>query len=306
LIEFAPPRQLNRSTASNFMSSIKKYDEEKMTRRDFICGAATIVAGVSMFSSEAMSQQSNVPVTKALDDPNVIHGKVTFKSGADTIDGYLSRPKAKGRYPIVIVVAGNVISEEYIPNTTAILAQGSFVGLAPNIFSLQTDSMSAEEKRKIFTTQITDERVFADIQAGIDFLKRQSFVKRKHIGITGFCFGGRIALMFAAQSKEIDAVVPFYGTLRLPPDANRAVNPFDIVSKIKAPVQGHYALRDAGITQPDVKKFFNVLQEQGTRTELYNYDAEHGFFAYTRPVYNAQAAKLAQNRMLEFFKKHLK
>lgn len=281
-------------------------DKEKITRRDFLCGAASTIAVVSVLNAEVMSQQSNVPVTKALDDPNVIHGKVTFKSGADTIDGYLSRPKAKGRYPIVIVVAGNAISEEYIPNTTAILAQGGFVGLAPNIFSLQTDLMSAEEKRKIFITQITDEHVFQDIQAGIDYLKGQSFVKRKHIGITGFCFGGRIALMFAAKSKEIAAVVPFYGTLRLPPEANRAVNPFDVASKIKAPVQGHYALKDGGITQSDVKKFFEMLQAQGTRAELYNYEAEHGFFAYTRPVYNAETAKLAQNRMLEFFRQHLK
>ncbi len=281
-------------------------DKENITRRDFLCGAASMIAGVSMLNSEVLNQQTNAPVIKALDDPNITHGKVTFKSGADTIDGYLSRPKAKGRYPIVIVVAGNTISEEYIPNTTAILAQGGFVGLAPNIFSLQTDSMSADEKRKIFITQITDEHVFRDVQAGIDYLKKQPFAKRKRIGITGFCFGGRIALMFAANSKEIDAVVPFYGTLRLPPEANRPVNPFDVASKIKAPVQGHYGLKDTGIAQSDVKKFFEMLQAQGTQAKLYNYEAEHGFFAYTRPVYNAEAAKLAQNRMLEFFRQHLK
>jgi carboxymethylenebutenolidase len=281
-------------------------DKGTFTRRDFLCGAASMLAGVSMLNPEGLSQQISAPVIKALDDPNITHGKVTFQSGADMIDGYLSRPKAKGRYPIVIVVAGNAISEEYIRNTTAILAQGGFVGLAPNIFSLQTDSMSAEEKRKIFTTQITDQHVFRDVQAGIDYLKRQSFVKRKHVGITGFCFGGRISLMFAASSKEIDAVVPFYGNLRLPPEFNRPVNPFDIVSRIKAPVQGHYALTDTGIPQSDVKKFFEMLQAQGTRAELYNYEAEHGFFAYTRPTYNAGAAKLAQTRMLEFFRQHLK
>jgi carboxymethylenebutenolidase len=281
-------------------------DKGKFTRRDFLCGAVSMIAGASMLNPEGLSQQTSAPVIKALDDPNITHGKVTFKSGAGTIDGYLSRPKAKGRYPVVIVVAGNAISEEYIRNTTAILARGGFVGLAPNIFSLQTDSMSAEEKRKIFTTQITDEHVFRDIQAGIDYLKRQSFVKRERVGITGFCFGGRIALMFAARSKEIDAVVPFYGNLRLPPEFNRPVNPFDIVSEIKAPVQGHYALRDTGIAQSDVKKFFEILQAQGTRAELYNYEAEHGFFAYTRPTYNAEAAELAQNRMLEFFRQHLK
>ncbi len=288
------------------MSNAEEQNKENLTRRDFICGAAAIVAGISMLGSEVLSQQSNVPTVNALDSPNITHGTVTFKSGTDTIDGYLSRPKAKGRYPVVIVVAGNRISEEYISNTTAMLAQGGFVGLAPNIFSLQTDSMSAEEKRKIATTEITDEHVFRDIQAGIDYLKKQSFVKRKRIGITGFCFGGRIALMFAARSKEIDAVVPFYGTLRLPPEANRPVNPFDVVTRIKAPVQGHYALKDTGIEQSDVKKFFEMLQAQGTKTELYNYEAEHGFFAYTRPVYNADAAKLAQRRMLEFFQKHLK
>jgi carboxymethylenebutenolidase len=281
-------------------------DKGKFTRRDFLCGAASMIAGVSMLNPEGLSQQTTAPVMKALDDPSITHGKVTFKSGADMIDGYLSRPRAKGRYPIVIVVAGNTISEEYIPNTTAILAQGGFVGLAPNIFSLQTDSMSAEEKRKIFNTQITDEHVFRDVQAGIDYLKRQSFVKRERVGITGFCFGGRISLMFAARSKEIDAVVPFYGTLRLPPEFNRPVNPFDIVSGIKAPVQGHYALSDTGITQSDAKKFFEILQAQGTRAELYNYEAEHGFFAYTRPTYNGEAARLAQTRMLEFFRQHLK
>lgn len=277
-------------------------DKEKVTRRDFLCGATAIVAGVSFLNSEGMSQQQNAPLAKALNDPKITHGKVTFRSGVDAIDGYLSRPKAKGRYPIVIVVAGNTISEEYIRNTTAILAQGGFVGLAPNIFSLQTDSMSPEEKRKVFITQITDEHVFRDVQAGIDYLKEQPFVKRGRIGITGFCFGGRIALLFAAKSNEIGAVVPFYGTLRLPPEANRPVSPFDVVSRIKAPVQGHYALKDTGITQSDVLEFFKMLRAEGTRAELYNYEAEHGFFAYTRPTYNAEAAQLAQNRMLDFFK----
>lgn len=288
------------------MSSAEEPKKDVLTRRDFLCGATAIMAGVSIFNSDVPSQGTNAPVIKALDDPTIRHGKVTFRSGTDTIDGYLSRPKARGRYPLVLVVAGNKISEEYIPNTTAILAQGGFVGLAPNIFSLQTDSMSAEEKQKIFRTEITDEHVFRDLQAGIDYVKKQSFVKRRRVGVTGFCFGGRIALMFAARSREVGAVVPFYGTLRLPPEANRPIGPFDVVDRISAPVQGHYALKDAGIEQADVKKFFEMLQKQGTKTELYNYEAEHGFFAYTRPVYNADAAKVAQSRMLRFFEKHLR
>ena len=70
-----------------------------------------------------------------LDDPKVTHGPVTFKHGGkDYIDGYLARPVAEGRYPAVVVIPGNVITEEYIPNTCAALALAGFVGLAPNIF----------------------------------------------------------------------------------------------------------------------------------------------------------------------------
>jgi len=70
-----------------------------------------------------------------LDDSRAQHGRVVFKhNGMDTIDGYLARPKAEGVYPAVLVIAGNKISEEYIPNTCAALALAGFVGLAPDIF----------------------------------------------------------------------------------------------------------------------------------------------------------------------------
>jgi len=172
------------------MSSAEEQNKENLTRRDFLCGAAAIVAGVSMLGSEVMNQQSNVPVVKALDNPNITHGKVTFKSGTDTIDGYLSRPKAEGRYPIVIVVAGNRISEEYIPNTTAILAQGGFVGLAPNIFSLQTDSMSAEEKRRIATTEITTSMFFGTFRLALIISKNNHSLSASVLALPAFALAG--------------------------------------------------------------------------------------------------------------------
>jgi len=281
-------------------------DNEQVTRRHFLCGATATIAGISLFDSGTISQERETGLIKALNDPNIVHGLVRFRSGTETVDGYLSHPKAAGRYSVVIVVPGNTISEEYIANTTAILAQAGFVGLAPNIFSLQTDSMSPEQKREVFTTKITDEHVFGDIQAGIDYLKEQPFVEHGRIGIAGFCFGGRVALLFAARSDQVGAVVPFYGTLRLPAEANHPLSPLDVANRIKAPVQGHYALKDSGIRQSDVQELFKILRSQDTPAELYNYDAEHGFFAYTRPVYNDAAAKLSRNRMLDFFKRYLK
>jgi len=264
-------------------------------------------AGFCVLNCETFAQRTESPNTPlALNDGTVVHGRVSFKSGPDDIDAYLAHPKKKGRYPIVIIVTGSSIGDEYIRNMTAMLAQEGFVGIAPNIFSLQKDTMTLDEKRKVFAEQITDERIFQDLQAAIDYLKTQNFIKRGKIGITGFCFGGRCALMFAARSKEIGAVVPFYGNLRTPPFANRKEDPLDVSNKIKAPVQGHYAQNDAEIPLEQLNRFQESLKTAGTEVEMFTYDAPHGFFAYNRPTYNADAAKLAWSRTVEFLRRRLK
>ena len=276
------------------------------TRRDFIARITTIT-GFCLLGCETLGQQMESPKSDlALNDDSITHGLVEFKSGTETIDGFLSRPKAPGRYPIVIVIIGNSIREEYIQNMTAMFAQKGFVGIAPNIFWLQKDSMTADEKRKVFVEQITDDLIFRDIQASIDYLKKQNFANAKRIGITGFCFGGRVALMFAAKSNEIDAVAPFYGNLRTPAFANRKSDPLDVLTKIKAPVQGHYAREDNEIPAEQLKTFEDTLKRKGTKVEIFTYDALHGFFAYTRKSYNAEAANLAWKRTADFFTRYLK
>ncbi len=287
------------------MSNFSEITNIDITRRDFIVKASA-VAGFCLLNCEVSAQQTEPPkIRRALDDEAVIHGKVEFKSGDGMIDAYLSRPRAKGRYPIVIVITGNAISEEYIQNMTAMFAQNGFVGIAPNIFSLQKDSMTADEKRKVFLEQITDERIFQYLQASIDYLKTQKFANSKRVGITGFCFGGRCALMFAAHSKQIDAVIPFYGNLRTPPFANRKSDPLDVLAKIKVPVQGHYALKDDEIPPDQLKAFEDTLRKQRTPVEIFTYEAPHGFFAYTRKSYNAVAAELSWQRTADFFKRTL-
>src|SRR5215207_11282738 len=92
-------------------------DAEEHDRRMFLSGGAAAFAGLA-FGSESGQVQA-APPTRVLDDASITHGLVKFQSGAKQIGGYLARPKAAGRYPGVLVVAGNRISEEYIPNTCA-------------------------------------------------------------------------------------------------------------------------------------------------------------------------------------------
>src|SRR5262245_25853837 len=101
-------------------------------RRAFMAGSTAALAGLAALGTAAAER--NAPPTRVLDDRTVRHGKVTFQSGDKEIDGYLARPKAEGKYPAVLVIAGNLITEEYIPNTCAALAVAGYVGLAPNIF----------------------------------------------------------------------------------------------------------------------------------------------------------------------------
>ena len=285
--------------------------DEGVERRSFLTGAAAAVVGITL-GSEAIGQQPS----KALADPNITHGKVTFKSGSEIIDGYLARPKSKGRYPVVIIVPGNRIEEPYIPEAAAMLAQGGFVGLAVNIYHLMPVSLnpqasptsaSPQEQLNIVVNRMPDELTMQDIQAGLDYLKSQPFVRRKHVGIMGFCSGGRYALMFTAQSNEIAAAVSFYGTLILPPVFNRKRSPFDVIKQIRVPVQGHYGTKDNNAPLADAKRFEEALRAQKTPAEIFTYETGHGFFAYNRDeAYQPEAAKLAKERMLAFFRRYLR
>ena len=261
-------------------------------------GATATLASVPLWDGWPAGAQDKQPETRVLDDPRIQHGRVTFKHGGqETLDGYLARPKAEGVFPAVLVIAGNRISEEYIPNTCAALALAGFVGLAPNIFHvLPETARTPEEMRKALAAH-TDADVLADVQAGADYLKAQPFVKAGGVGVLGFCYGGRMAMLYGARSREVDAVVPFH------PGKVTA----DEVARLKAPVQVHCGTADRHVPVADIRELEKLLRAQATPVEVHLYEgADHGFLAYTRPFYKPDAAKLAWGRAAEFLKTHLK
>ncbi len=112
-----------------------------------------------------------------LDEPTTRHGKVTFKSGDKEIDGYLARPKAEGKVPAVLVIAGNRITEEYIPNTCAALAvAGGDVGLAPNIDPVPDSARTPDEITKSLEGW-TDADFLRDIRSGAAYLEGHEAVR---------------------------------------------------------------------------------------------------------------------------------
>src|SRR6185503_12615997 len=183
-------------------------------RRTFLTGVTAAVVGVTL-ASERRAQQPQQPPTNALNDPKVIQGMVSFKSGADTIQGYLARPRKAGRFRAVVVLHGSLHLPEDHRYTAAQLAQGGFVGLAvkrfsrtPELTMAELNRSDREDQRYLSNTFVQQE--LRDAQAAINYLKSLSYVQRKGVGLVGFCGGGCQSLLLSTQSKDINAVVAFY------------------------------------------------------------------------------------------------
>ena len=268
-------------------------------RRSFLVGAAAAVVSLTTLPTQAANAQIKQPETRVLDDPKIQHSRVVFKhNGVDGIDGYLARPKAEGVYPAVLVIAGNKISEEYIPNTCAALAVSGFVGLAPNIYHpLPDDTPNNNAAYNKFIANHTELDILDDIQAGASYLRTLAFVSSGGMGVVGFCFGGRLAMLYAARSREIDAVVAFHPGIMKPNE----------IKRLSVPVQIHHGTADEAVAAAESQKLEKLLKAQGTTVTVFLYEgANHGFLAYTRPFYKPEAARLAWTRTTQFLHEYLK
>jgi carboxymethylenebutenolidase len=277
-------------------------------RRSFLTRAAGAVAGLAA-SRASFAQLNQYPnaVTRVLDHPTITHGPVMFQHAKkDLIGGYLARPKAEGRYASVIVIAGNVISEEYIPNTCAALAVAGFVGLAPNIFHPPIGTPQRLDTQRDDYAGHSDFDAIIDINIGIDYLRRQPFVREEGefpfvrldgLGVIGFCYGGRLALLLGSRSTDVDAVVAYHP------------GPFNPVEmkRLKVPVLVHQGTADHSLPAGQTATLIKNLKEHKVPVQDYWYEgADHGFLAYTRPTYKPDAAKLSWDRTITFLKKNLR
>jgi carboxymethylenebutenolidase len=290
-------------------------DEEGITRRSFLTGATTAIASAA-FALNAAGQQS---AQKALSDPNIILEEVSFKSGRNTIKGFLARPKKVGRYRMVLIAHGNPGVPEDIRFTAAALAKAGYVSLVYDWGSREPQPADPRE-RDSWVARITSytfqKLQMQDLQAGINHLREQAFTKRERVGVVGFCGGGRLAFLFSTQSPDVKALVSFYGPVVYHinnPKADPVPNVLELVDRIKVPVQGHYGLLDQVALAADARLFEKKMRAQKTPVEMYYYEgAGHSFCNFLRPQgldpgfdYNPEAAALAHSRMIQFLKHHL-
>ena len=271
--------------------------------------ACTLGAAASCHrSAPAPSRMVPPPIwSTAAPDAEVTMDTVQVRSGADHMTAYLARPRARGRYPAVIILHANRITEPYIASVTEMLGKAGFVALALDIFHFLPGNATWEEAQRTSGDSVRaaldrgfrEPRLMRDIQAGIDYLRIQPYVAEGGVAMLGFCGGGWNSLLTAAQLSDVGAVVAFYAPVTLSDAQHRA--PMEVAEYIRVPVQFHYALRDRYIPAGDVDRFVGALRAQGTSIERHDYDAEHGFFAWNRTgVFSATAATAAWERVVPF------
>ncbi|MBK9152904.1 MAG: dienelactone hydrolase family protein [Chloracidobacterium sp.] len=271
-------------------------------RRAFLTNSAAAVIGLTTLNSIGQQTQpwphNEKVTTRVLDDPTITHGTVMFQHNkTDTIDGFLARPKAEGKYPVVIVIAGNVITEEYIPNTCAALAVAGYVGLAPNIFHTLTPEAKTPEERRKATVGHSDSDALLDINSGLDYLRKQPFASFDSIGVVGFCYGGKLAMMLGSRLREVDAVVPYHPGPVTDED----------IARLNGPVLIHQGTADKALPKGQTEELEKRLKKRKVPTQVFWYEgADHGFLAYTRPFYKPDYAKLSWERTIAFLNRHLK
>jgi carboxymethylenebutenolidase len=229
------------------------------------------------------------------------HETLTTPDGAMPV--YVAEPTTPGRRPAVIVIMEAFGLNAHIEDVTRRIAAEGYVALAPDIYwrSLPDNKVGYDELPKAIglMQKVDDAKVVQDLGCALDALAKRPNVNAAKIGATGFCMGGRLAFLVAAELPErIAAAAPFYGggIASLLPKAE----------KIRAPLYLFFGERDDFIPPDQVKAIDAKLKELGKPYTLKTYTgAYHGFFCNDRVSYNATAAADAWKELLGFFRKHL-
>jgi carboxymethylenebutenolidase len=241
------------------------------------------------------------------DDAGLVAGEVTVMVDGQAVPVYRAQPAGKKNLPVILVISEIFGVHEHIADVARRFAKLGYMALAPELFVRQGDPRkvaSIAELQKEIIAKTPDAQVMADLDAIVAWAaKNGGDIDR--LGITGFCWGGRITWLYAAHNPKVKAGVAWYGRLVGDATANSPHHPVDIAPGLKAPVLGLYGGKDTGIPLESVEKMRAALAKGTSRSVIHVYpDAGHAFYADYRPSYVEADAKDGFARTLSWFKAH--
>jgi carboxymethylenebutenolidase len=275
------------------------YAHDRVSRRLFLdklstyaVGGLTVSALLSFISPDYVKK-----IQIKQEDPRLKSEFIEYKSpeGGGIIKALLSRPaEAKGKLPGIVVVHENRGLNPHIEDVARRAALAGFISLAPDALTPLGGYPGNDDAGRELQQQRDRDEMLNDFIAGFNYLKTHRECTGK-VGVVGFCFGGWISNMMAVKVPDLEAAVPFYGG-----------QPTEDIDQINAPLLLHFGELDTRVNE-GWPAYEAALKEQGKEYKAFVYpDANHGFHNDTTPRYDREAAELAWQRTIDFFRENLR
>ena len=240
----------------------------------------------------------------------LVTGEVMIPVGDFKMPAYRAAPAGKTVMPVVLLISEIFGVHEHIADVARRLAHHGYLAIAPELFVRQGDAQGYGEISKLIAevvSKVPDAQVMADLDATIAWANDHGGDTQR-LGITGFCWGGRITWLFDAHNPLVKAGVAWYGRLDGAASPLNPSQPINLAGRLHGPVLGLYAGADSGIpldTVESTKKALAGGNAAAQKSQFVVYpDAPHAFHADYRPSYRKEAAEDGWKRCLDWFKVH--
>lgn len=273
-----------------------EYTHRPLSRQQFLKQLAILCGGTAAAMAVLPLLESNYAHAAVTKNDDLFIETINYPGVPNTMSAYIARPKAEKKYKAVLVIHENRGLTPHIEDVARRVAKTGYLAIAPNaLAALGKTPANEDEARALFSELKTENNLQNFINAFAYLKTRKDF--NGGTGCVGFCWGGAMANNLAVHVKNLNAAVAFYGRQPSAED----------VPKIKAAVQLHYAGMDERVNE-DIPKYEEALKQAGINHEIYIYpEVQHAFHNDTSAArYNEPAAKLAWQRTLAFFEKHVK
>lgn len=227
----------------------------------------------------------------------IVSMHAAYKSGKETVDGFLSRPTARDPRTAIVLIHGYRGLDDGQRAVTRRFAQEGFVCLSPDLFHGRT--FSTLDECAFQKTSLNIPRAVEKVIDSVPYLRKLPWVGKRNIAVLGFCMGGGLALYAAAQSRAFAAGVIYYQSLFPDPEDLKGIT---------APLLCHYGTDDPGTTRTEIEMFRETLEKYKKKYEIEMYNgAGHAFLnnPQTKSAANREAAAKSLIKTSKWLGKHL-
>jgi carboxymethylenebutenolidase len=270
-------------------------------RRTFVM--TSLGAGFALAVTPVAAQTITTPAD------GLVAGEVKVPVQGGEMPAYRAMPAGGSHLPVILVVQEIFGVHEHIRDVCRRFAKLGYFAIAPELYARQGDASKVADIDTLVNTivkKVPDAQVMSDLDAAVAYAKATGVADASRVGVTGFCWGGRIVLMYAAHNPQLKAAVAWYGPTARPyhPGDKTAI---EVAGHVKAATLGLYGGADQGIPADTVEREFAAIRAGGNRHADYHIypGTPHGFYADYRPSYTKAAAEDGWRRATEWFKSNL-